>query len=193
MKELVLLLALTLVLATSGLGSAVQKPMLLATTNQASSLQTINTSNYINITASTLNMHMQDMVYSSIIRREFFNRNISSIDALAATISLYTLDSEIQKEIQSISPPRGSEYQEYHRRILGSMASFKRHLLFMAKFFETGDQNYLNSSREQLNISSQEFSKAVNLGRNLSQSSNLLQELRRNGTPVDVSKLGFPA
>jgi len=191
MRELVLML--TLILATSGICNAVQKPLLLETTNQASSLQTIDTSKYINISTSALNMHMQDMVYSSVIRKEFLNRNMSSIDAFAATISLYTLNSEIQKDIQSITPPMANAYQEYHKSIFGSMAYFKRHLLLMAKFFETGDRNYLNASQDQFNISLQEYNNATNLGRNLSQSSNLLQDLRRNGTYVNVSKLGFPS
>ena len=50
MRELVLML--TLILATSGICNAVQKPLLLETTNQAYSNQTSDTSKYNNVSNS---------------------------------------------------------------------------------------------------------------------------------------------
>jgi len=121
-------------------------------------------SGYINLSNLIWQQYEEDMTYSSMILNEFVSGNISSMDALTTTSSVFLLSSQTTAAAGQIVPPEG--FRDYHHYTLQSQVNLQAYLWNLAKFYETEESQYALQARDNFNtsISYQEKARDVLLG-----------------------------
>ncbi len=122
-----------------------------------------NESNYINLTNKMWSLYSEDLLYSSNILNAYTKNNISSREALSATISVFVLNSQttsaITEAIAGAKPP--AKYAKYHNSTVAAISSLQDYLLSLAKFYETGNIEYAVAARNLFNESIEHHDEAI--------------------------------
>lgn len=116
-----------------------------------STIQVDDESYYLELLNAARNQYSEDLGYSSDILDDFVKNNITNREAMTATISIFVISSQTRDMIDQIDPP--SEYIMYHTYILYSLKYLNIYLWNMAKFYETGNNEYALRARENFNLS----------------------------------------
>ena len=109
--------------------------------------------------------YMEDLNYSSYVLDEFVNKNISGMEAMASTTSLFTLTSQTVDLLDKIKPP--SKFMQYHNTTLDAMINLEGYLWNMAKFYESNRRVYAIQAHENFNESMSSYETALDISAQL--------------------------
>lgn len=95
----------------------------------------------------------EDDRYSAKILTDYINRNITMKDAMLELSSVYGMASKTVDMLSQLEPPE--DYADYHNYTLNSLLYLTEYLWDAAKYYETGDVNYINLAQSNYNMSIQ--------------------------------------
>jgi len=146
-----LLLACICILGAAQPGTSFKSGSAIVSKSTPSPKLTANDSIYINSSKAILTNYKTDLLYSMKVLKDFESKNITGMDALSATTSLYILTSINSNALSMLKPP--AEYKKYHGYLKNAVANLMLMEWNLAKLYETNNVRYLNMSQAEANLS----------------------------------------
>jgi len=146
-----LLLACTCLLGAAQHETSSKSGIAAVSTTTPSSELPNNELIYINSSKAIQKDYQDDLLYSIKVLKGFTDTNITDIDALSASTSLYTLTSVSFNALSGLEPP--DKYKKYHDYLGNALTYLMLMEWSLAKLYETNNINYFNMSRAEANLS----------------------------------------
>lgn len=137
------------------LGSGPSISVELPAYNLINNNEILNESSYLYLIKFIRSQYREDLDYSSGLLDEYVMGNISAMDAMTTTMTLFVLTSEASDMVNHIIPPK--EYSEYQNLTQSALISFKGYLWNMVKFYETNRREYAAQAYDNFNRSISHF------------------------------------
>jgi hypothetical protein len=118
-----------------------------------------NEFNYVDLIKTVRDQYSEDLGCSSDILNEFVKSNITNREAMVATISVLALTTQTHDMFDQFESPE--EYVKYQFYMQNALKYLKEYLWNMAKFYETGSNEYAGQARDYFNLSIYYYEKSI--------------------------------
>jgi hypothetical protein len=119
--------------------------------------QSLNGTNYLTLMEVVKIQYLEDLNYSSYVLDEFVNKRIDSMDAMTATMTLFSLTEKTVNMVDLIEPP--SNFAAYHDNSKQALVDLEGYLWNMVKFYETNRRVYAMLAHDNFNKSVNHYAK----------------------------------
>lgn len=114
---------------------------------------------YSDVSEIAWKQYQEDDNYAANVLAEYVNMNITMKEAMLELSGVYLLASKTVDMLSQFEPPE--DYADYHNYTLNSLMYLTEYLWNTAKYYETGDPNYIYLAQSNYNMSTNYYELAL--------------------------------